>query len=142
VTPSSSRPEQVVGATLRVSPRQPAELADHHEVLAAGERDVDRGVLSCDTDAAAHFGSLRDDVEACDASVSAVGPRQRGEDAQGRRLPRPVRSQHAEQGAFVCVQVDAGKGLRVAVALGQALGLDHGSSHPGFPQSAYLLVER
>src|SRR5262249_46372708 len=91
-------------------PTQATELADHHQVLPPGERDVDGGVLRGDADVAAHVGRLAHDVEAGDGGAPLVGTGQRGQDADGGRLPRPVGAEDAEDGAGFDGHVDAGEG--------------------------------
>jgi hypothetical protein len=39
------------------------QLADHHQVLEAGEQGVDGGVLGGEADAATNLGGVRGDVE-------------------------------------------------------------------------------
>jgi hypothetical protein len=121
--------EQLGGASDRLAPGHAAELADHHEVLAAGERGVDGRILCGDADAPAHLGRLAHHVEAGDTGRARVGLRQRGEDAHGRRLARAVRAEHAEDRTGCRGEVDAGERLGVAEALGEADGLDGCGGH-------------
>ena len=117
--------EQVAGACLGLRSPDPAQLAHHHQVLAAREGVVEGGVLGGDADVAADLGRLGEDVEAGHCGPTAVGDGQGGEDAHGRRLARPVRTEHAEDGPGGDGEVDAGQGHGLAVAFGQVLRLDH-----------------
>ena len=65
-------PFEHLGRALGGEPlRQAREPPDHLEVLAPGQRLVDRRVLAGETDAPAHRGRLLDDVEAGDARGAA-----------------------------------------------------------------------
>ena len=67
--------EQLVGAGARVGARHVVELADHLEVLEAGQVLVDRGVLAGQPDLGAQRGGVLLDVEAGDAGGARVRAR-------------------------------------------------------------------
>ena len=104
---------------------QPAELADHDQVLAAGESVVEGRVLAGHADLAPHGGGLRDHVVAGHPRLPAVGRCERREDAHAGRLAGPVGAQHAEDGAGADLQIDLVERLSLAVALRQSRGFDH-----------------
>ena len=56
-------------------PAELVQLAQHHQVLPAGEQRVDGGVLGGQADAAADLGGLGADVEAGDGGLALVGAR-------------------------------------------------------------------
>jgi hypothetical protein len=116
--------EQLVGAALgRLAP-EVVQLADHHEVLAAGEQAVDGRVLRGEADAAADLLGLGHDVVARDPRAALVGRAERGEDADGGRLAGSVRAEQPADRACGHRQVDAAESVRVPVALLEAGGLD------------------
>ena len=116
--------EQVAGPGARLAARQPVQAAEQLEVLLAGQRLVDRGVLPGQADAAAQLGGLAHDVEAEHARAAAVGSQQRREDAHGGGLAGPVGAEHAEHAALLDAQADPVERAHLAVALLEALRLD------------------
>ena len=107
-----------------------AERADQHEVLRAGEQLVEGGVLPGDADDAAHGRGVGDDVEAGDPGRAARRAGQRGEHADGGRLAGAVGAEHAEDAARpATARSTSAHGDLVAVALAEALGLDHRGRH-------------
>ena len=82
------------------------QLADHLEVLAAGEEPVDGRVLRREPEAAAHGHGVAQDVVAGDVRRALVGPGQGGQDADGRGLAGAVRAEHRADGAARDVEVD------------------------------------
>ena len=58
-----------------------------------------------------------------------VRMRERGEDPDRGRLAGAVRAQHAEDRALGHVEVEPAQGVRLAEALVEADGLDHGAGH-------------
>ena len=68
----------------------------------------------------AQLRGLADDVEAGNAGRAGVGPEQRGEDADRRRLARAVGPEHAEHGAGGGLEVDAVERADVAEGLDEA----------------------
>ena len=117
--------EQLDGTRRRDLARQLVQLAEHDEVLTAGQQVVDGGVLGGEADAPAHLGALGGDVEAGDGRRAHGGVGERGEDAHGRGLAGAVRPEHGGDGAGAHLEVDALEGEVVAVALHQPAG-DHG----------------
>jgi len=85
----------------------------------------DGGVLGGHADAALHGTRVAHDVVAGDPGAAGVRYGQRGEDADGGGLARPVRTEHAQDRAGAYGQVDAGQRLRRSESLGEALGLQH-----------------
>ena len=71
----------------------------------------------------------RDDVVAEHVAPSRVGPQQRREDLDRRRLAGAVGPEHAVDGAQRDLQVDAVDGAGRAERLDQALGLDGEGGH-------------
>ena len=110
------------------------QLADHHEVLAAGEQLVDRRVLRGQADAAAHLDRRRAATSSPATRRRArVGLGQRGEDAHGGGLAGAVRARAARRRcrAGTSRSTPARARLR-AVALDEAHGFDGvcGCGHP------------
>ena len=62
-----------------------------HQVLAAGEDRVERGLLEGGADHGAHLSALPDDVESTNGRAAARRRQQRREHQHGRRLPGAVR---------------------------------------------------
>ena len=91
--------EQLVRAPARLGARQVVELADHLEVLEAGQVLVDRGVLAGEADLGAQGVGVAHDVEARDARAAAVGLQQRGQDAYRGGLAGAVGTEQAEDRA-------------------------------------------
>ena len=116
--------EQLDGPRLGRRAPQPAQLADHHEVLAPGERLVEGGILGRDPDVARRPGCFGHDVEAGDRGPAAVGHGQGREDPDRGGLARTVRPEHTEDRPGGHVEVDAGERDGLAVALGEAFGVD------------------
>ena len=100
------------------------EAADHLQVLEAGQVLVDGRVLAREPDVLANLGRVADDVEARDPRRALVGVEQRGQDPDRGRLAGAVRAEQPEDAARLDAQIDAAKGLDVAVALVEAAGLD------------------
>ncbi|CAM5738823.1 hypothetical protein SHIRM173S_02269 [Streptomyces hirsutus] len=83
------------------------ELPDHLQVLAAGQVLVDRRELAGQADGAAHGVRLLEHVDTGDHRLSAVGPQQGGQTADGGGLARAVRPEQAQDGALGDIEVDA-----------------------------------
>ena len=96
------------------------QLAQHDEVLPAGEQRVDGGVLGGQADAPADLVGLGADVEAGDGGLALVGLGEGGQDAHGGGLAGAVGPQHGGDGAGGDLEVDAGQGGGLPVALDQA----------------------
>ena len=91
--------ERVAHAAAQVGARDAVALALQDEVLAAGRVGVEPVLLADDADRVADARRVGEDVEAGDARAAAVGSREGGEDADGRRLPGAVGAEQAEDGA-------------------------------------------
>jgi len=100
------------------------QLADHRQVLAAGEQPVDGRVLGRQADAAPDRDRVRADVGAGDACGAGVGRRERGEHPYGGRLARAVGAQQTADRAARDVEVHAAQRGLGPVALGQHGRLD------------------
>ena len=88
----------------------------------AGEHLVDGGGLAGEADAALDLLGSRDDVEPGDARRAGVGPDERREDVDGRRLARAVRPEQGEHRAAATCEVEAVEHLVFAESLAQARG--------------------
>ena len=112
---------------------QPVEHRMQPDVLLGGQVEVERGLLEDDADLAADLGLLAFQVPAGDGGPAGGGGERRGEDRHGRRLPRAVGSEQAEQLPFRHVEADAVH--RVApgapVAFDQVSDVDRGHRWPG-----------
>jgi hypothetical protein len=80
----------------------------------AGQELVERRVLPGHADLRPHAVRVPQHVDSGDGGAPAVGSRQRGEDANGRRLARAVRAEHAEDLALGDVEVEPCEGVRIA----------------------------
>jgi hypothetical protein len=85
---------------------QAAQAPDHHEVLAAGQDLVERGVLRRDADLALHGGRFAEHVVAGDSGRAAVGNAQGRQDADRGGLARAVWPENTENRARRHLQVD------------------------------------
>ena len=126
--------QQLDGPPLRVPGRHLVELADHLQVLAAGQVFVDGRELAGQADRAAHLVRVLEHVDARDDGAPAVGLQQGGQDADGGRLAGAVRPEQAEHGAFGHVEVDAVQRPYVTEGLDQTFGID-GAWHTTPPVS-------
>src|SRR5262249_56012137 len=88
--------EQVSRARLGGVSRLADQAPDERQVLDAGERVVDRCVLTRETDDLAHLVRLAYDVVAADRGAPAVGSQQGREDAHGRGLSSTVRPEETK----------------------------------------------
>jgi hypothetical protein len=122
--------QQLVGAPAGGPRRQVEQPAEHHQVAAAVEDLVDRGVLADQPDPPPYVRGLRGHVEAVDRGSPAVGAQQGGEDADGSGLARPVRAEQPVHRARWHGQVEpVERGLAGSrVALAERLGA-HGGNH-------------
>ncbi|CAM5496599.1 hypothetical protein SALBM311S_03384 [Streptomyces alboniger] len=116
--------EQLTGPDLRGPGLHLVELADHLEVLAAGQVFVDRRELTGQADRAPYLVGLLEHVEAGDDGLSAVGAQQGRQTADRGRLARAVRSEQAEDRALGDIEVDAVQSLYVTEGLDQTFGID------------------
>jgi hypothetical protein len=109
--------EQLRGALPGAAPWEPQQTTHEDEVLVAGEVFIDRGVLSGEADFLAHDAGVADDVVAEHRRGAGVRPEQRGQNANGRRLARPVRAQQAVHRALTNTEVYTVQGAGGAEAL-------------------------
>ena len=111
------------------------EVADHLQVLPAGEVLVDGGVLAGQADQRAHQRRLLLHVVAEHPGRPAVGPEDGGEDPDGRGLAGSVGSEQPEDGALLDGEADPVEGAHLALALEgllQVVDFD-GGGHGGGP---------
>ena len=98
--------EQRLGALPALPGRDPLEGRLQHQVLAAGEDHVQRGLLERGADRCADLRALAHDVESAHGCVPAGRRQQRREHQHGGRLAGAVRSQEAVDLAGLHGQVD------------------------------------
>ena len=101
----------------------------HAEVLTAGQRGLDRGVLAGEADAAAHLLRVLGHVDAGDLQRARGRSGERGDGADQRGLARTVGAEHREHLARGDRQIQAGQRLDVAEVLLETFGLDHHVHH-------------
>jgi hypothetical protein len=116
--------QQLRRALLRRLRPHLVELADHLEVLPAGQVFVDRRELTGQADGTADRVGLFQHVDARHHSSSAVGPQQGGQAADGGRLARAVRPEQAEDRALGHVEIDTVQGPYVTEGLDQTFGIN------------------
>ena len=116
-----------VRASRRAEPREPAH---HDEVLGAGEHAVDGGRLAGEADAALDLLGVGDDVVAGDPRGARIGPHERREDVDGRRLARAVRPEQGEHGAGGHREVEPREHLGAPEALAESACVDGEVSWP------------
>src|SRR5262249_11928923 len=113
--------EQLVGAYEGVALGEPLQAPEQPQVLAAGQPVVERRLLPGQRQLGTRGGGPAHDVVAGDERAPRAGERERGEDADRRRLTRPVVAGRAEQGPRLDAEIQAGKRFGVAEALAQSL---------------------
>ena len=118
--------DQFGGAVPGLAAGQAEQPGDQHEVVRAGQRLVDGGVLPGQPDPGAHRRGFGDDVVAQHAGTPGVRAQQRGEHAHGGGLARAVRPEQAEHGAAADREVHAVERPGRPEALAQVLDLDDG----------------
>jgi Bacterial regulatory proteins, tetR family len=106
------------------TPLPQPSVAEHDQVLAAGQDFIDGDVLPGQPDAGAYPGCLAGHVEACDQGVPGIRAQQGRQDPDGGCLARPVLAQQAVHGALRYGQVQVIERRRVPEALAQALTCD------------------
>jgi hypothetical protein len=116
--------EQLPGPRAGLLAGEVEQLADHHEVLLAGQQLVDRGVLAGQPDLLAHPRGLAGDVVAGHAGAPGVGGDEGGEDANGGGLAGAVGPEDAEDAAAAGGEVDAGERLGGSEALAEPFSFD------------------
>ena len=104
--------EQLAGALAHDGARQVVEAADELEVGARRQQPVDGRALAGEADAGAHLGGRGDRVVAGDERAPRGRQRERGEDADGGRLARPVVAEEAEDAARGSVEARLAQRLR------------------------------
>ena len=92
----TERLEQVGGAPLEVGAAHALQATLEDQVLAPRRLAVDARGLRDVPDRAPHGSRFASDVVACDGRAPGIGPRQRREDADGRRLSGSVRAEQPE----------------------------------------------
>ncbi len=116
--------ERLGGTALGLASAEAVEAADHLEVLAAGERAVDRGELAGQADQRAHARRVAHDVAAEHARAAGSGAEQRREHAYERGLARAVRPEQALHRAGRDDEVDAIESPGLAERDGDPFDLD------------------
>ena len=119
--------EQVAGLCRCLLRGEAAHTSDEDDVLEGGEALVEAGLLGHHARAPTDVVAVGDRVEAEDAGAAAVGRQQAVEEANGRRLARPVGTEEGDDLAGVDVEGQAVEGLLGAEGDGQVLGVDGGS---------------
>jgi hypothetical protein len=92
-------------------PPESVEATDHLQVLAPGERFVDRRILPGEADDLAHGLRVGHHIDAIYPGGAAVGLQQGGEHAHERGLAGAVRAEQAKDRARLDVEVDAIEGF-------------------------------
>jgi len=85
--------EQLRRSAAGLRAREPEQAPEHLQVLAARQELVDRGELTGQGQQLAHARRLGDDVVPEQLDLSRVRLEQRRQDADERRLARPVRAE-------------------------------------------------
>lgn len=126
--------EQLARPGLRRASAHLVELADHAQVLAAGQIFVHGGELAGEPDRAPHLVGMLQDVDPRHEGAAAVRPEQRRQDPDGSRLAGSVGAEESEHGAFRHVEVDTAECGDVTEGLDEPFGVD-GAWHMGFPSA-------
>ena len=116
--------QQLVCPLPRPTSAKAQQAPEEAQVLRAGERLIDAGVLSRHPDEAAHRVALADDVVPQDHRPAPGGGQQGGHHAQRRRLAGTVGAEQAVDDAGGDLQVQAVDGGEGAEGAGQAIGPD------------------
>ena len=116
--------QQLLGPLTCPTPAKAQQAPEEPQVLRAGERLVDAGVLSRHPDEAAHRMALADHIVPQDHRPAAGGSQQGGDHAQRRRLTGTVGAEQAVDDAGGDLQVQAVDGGEGAEGAGQAIGPD------------------
>ncbi len=120
------------GGVAGASPAEPEKAGDHFEVLATGHGFFDGGVLASQPDQTPYRLCFADGVVAGHREGAAVRSEQGGDGTDESRLAGSVGAQEGRHPAGLGDQVEAGQGVGLAVALGEADGFD-GTSHVSAP---------
>jgi hypothetical protein len=116
--------DQLGGPQAGLVAGQVEQPTDHDQVREPGELVVDAGVLTGQRDAPPDLVRPARHVEPGHRRAPAVGPHERGQDADHRRLAGPVGAQQPEHPPAGRGQRDAVERGRAAEPLAQVLGLD------------------
>ena len=117
--------EKLLAAALSLLAREAMQGSLESQVLAAGQKGVECGLLQGGADRRAHLRALLDDVESRHARGARGGWQERRQHVHRGRLPRAVRAEEAEDLPGRDAQVDPVHGLDPALVLArQLLGLD------------------
>ena len=108
---------------------EPVQAREHRQVLQAGQPGVHRVELPDQPDASLRVGRVAHDVEAADAATTGGGSQQRGEHAEGGRLPRAVRAEQRMDVPGGNAQVHCVDDGAVSEGPGQAVGFEHVHAH-------------
>ena len=100
------------------------EPAEHAQVLASGQVLVDGGVLAGETDRAAYFIGLLDDVESCNSRATCSGCKQGRQDAHRGGLAGAVGAKEAHHLATLNSEVNAIEGANVTEGTHQPFGVN------------------
>jgi len=103
---------------------QAVEVAVAHQVLVDGELAVETGVLKDDAEVTPHGGGVCRDGIAVDRGLAGGRPHHPQQQANGRRLARPVEAEERVDLAAGDVQRQSVDGRDVAVSLHHIVGLD------------------
>ena len=118
--------EQLRRSAAGLRAREPEQAPEHLQVLAARQQLVDRRELTGQRQQLAHARRLGDDVAPEQLCPTRIRHEQRRQDADERRLARPVRAKQAEDHPLRDHQVDAGQRSRRPEPLDHARDADRG----------------
>ena len=115
-----------------VAPAQAGQAGEEAEIVPDRQREVDAGVLGCQSDERAGAMRVPQGVDPGDPHGAGVRAPEPGHDRHEGGLPGAVRTQQAEDVARLHGEVDAVEGDRGAIGLAQALDVERGHrSRPG-----------
>ena len=110
------RSQQLTRAGRRVALGEPLQAPEQHQVLAAGQALVQRGLLAGDARSARAPPGVGGDVVAGHERAAGGGGEQRREDPHRGRLARAVVAEQAEHGARLDREIQPRERLGVAEA--------------------------
>src|SRR5439155_313815 len=122
--PEAHEPQVAFGLRLRDRGRKSVERRVKHEVVPGRLTLVEAGLLGEDPDGGADLRVIAAQLESRDLRGARSWRDERAEEPQGRRLAGAVRSQEAEDLAFMHLEINAVDGGEGAEPLGQFLGAD------------------
>ena len=126
---SRARLERALDGLPALAARDAVEVGEDEQVLLDGQRHVEVVELRRDSELCARLLRVGGQLEAEHVHVALVGDRLRREEAHRRRLPGAVRAEQADARAGRDVDVEAGHGGDLAVALDHAAELDRELAH-------------